>query len=838
MKLASLLLALAAFPGLRPPAPDVQVLTGVLTRAGGGGVAGRVEVHFAVDSGGPRDGHVLETVEAGPDGKFRVEVPERAYVGFLRATVAGEVHYGPRAWLVDRRGTEYDLGRFELDPLMPAAVSVVGLDGRPADTGEVFFLPDRYASDTGLLTDAERRCYSVARLDGGARLDLPPLPRGGGALRVEVAGAALHVEPLTLDSARGRFDAHIALTPAASLQGKAPTAAAFGDGGPVARVVIAAMGDALAGNEPGAVATCCFRGAQRMAPFIVGVGDEFEALGVCAYAPVLGAWPHGRSRATDPPALVARRDRRTGLYTDWVPVGPARYRVDLSAMRAPERRRLEGARFWGNLVIRTTGGSAGHGLKVRVDGDVMEVVCEDVCPIDGQGVLQVHTGGVQLFAEDVPTRPGWVEVEPRTLVATTEVAVHVRDAETGAPVPGVRVDAFAEDEEDWQFGGPLVELTCDDEGRGAALFRAGTRIRLVPDRSRYRLAKGGELVVDVEGFAQALTLDVVQALGSVRVTAGAIDDQPFRVSLVPEEDVGVEEYVSIRADLPVKGKSVPSWEVERVGREVAAVLVRPGAEHLFEAVPEGRYVVTVQTGLDLGARSVYVDTGAATHHRLARRIEVRRGEVTDVLLAPGRTVEARFSVLLPKADAKALQKRLRAGERPRAEATLCTVGADVVQPSEGARPIPLAWDEDGVLVGSLEEGAAYVLHLSGVGAADSAHVVVAAAGDPVPVALDGAVELDLSGGKGRKVEVEVTARPHSPEGAWVLVELPRATLELSVKGGKVLVSGLSPDARHALVVRQGDRSAELDLGPLKGDAEAERDRRSGALLRELEVRLR
>lgn len=818
-------------------APQVAALEGSCVLPDGSPAAGAVEVFFDLVGAAAGESVATATADLAPDGTYRVDVPPGAKLACLRATVGPSLHFAARVSLMGRRAVD----AHELEPLVcgesvPAKIDITHRDGGSPGEGALYFFPKTdYVGDSFRLSEAARRCYHVAEVKGLSFIKGLTLPKVGGYIRFEGAGTAPAFAELTYDTGLRALRAKVELKQTVDLVGRAPSMADFDAEGTTGRVLIATVTGPHEGQARGEVAFGYFMGTSSGSPFSVRAGQSFRTFGSSAFFPVLGAWPENSDPAKEVPYLIACIDPLTKRYQDWFPVQAARYAIDFSNMPKRERARLAQGKFWGNLHIKNPGVLIGSALEVEVRGETLEVTCREVCPTKGHGRLELHRSGVLLFAQKVPFEAGTVELTPHHVPKTTELTIRVVDADSGDAVPGVRVTAVLLDAE---LDYDRVQLDGDADGRCSGLFERGASVQIIPDKARFGPVGKGANVVKLDGFEQTVEIPVSISLGEVRVTTELIDDQPFRMALIPEEDDETDSFHSYRTSFPIRDEATDAWALEAVGPEIAAVAIRPGRSYVFDSVPEGRYILAVQTDLDLTAGAIYADMLAGTSGPYARRIEVKRGEATEVTLEAPQPIRVVWKLKLDKPMVAEHRRMLRKSTAPTAVAVEHFVVRTHITQAEGKLSTPLSWTKDGELLGTLQSNRPYIIHISGLGDVDSAHLIRTAPEAQPDLRLDGAVEFEVRGGKNRTYAVEVRSIPMSSQGEHLGYEVPTATLTRAAKRGVLRISGLSPFAEHRVTISRQGESAEVELGALASDPEAALDKRSRALTKTVKVELR
>ena len=796
--------------------------------------AGTVEVFFDVpprpEAQDPdaRAGVARAEVEVTADGDYELPIPRGAVLADLRVTTATGVHHGARVWLEDRRSL--DVVRAEpivCGELVPVRLEVEGADGAAIEGGSVYYFGEgQYPGDSGPLSPAVEACRRVAELDGSRVIELAGVPRAGGYLRIDAPDRISVAERLKSAPARGPLRQFIVLEFAPSVRGVAPGEELFGPEFEGLSLVIGAFEDPVASNGAEHRAFALHEGSDLLAHYVARAGLEFDFGGVVGYRPLLGAWREGRS-LDEAPDLIATCDPRSGRYARWVEPRPTTLRVDLPRLPRAEAALLDRAPLHGNLWVSSTGGS--YGLQVLAEWDGARARSLTARPTGavsagGQARLELWAGAARLCDQWINFVGGESEVTLDGLPELSEVTVVVTDRDTGEPVEGAIVDAFTEADAHY----PAHRFETDAEGRASGLFTRGQEVRLVADPTLFSGAEPVEVVASRASIE--VDVPVGRSFGVVEVSIGAIDDAACRVSLVPEQ---VPPFSSYRVEFPDQDASTSSWEVEPAELEVAAAAIRPGGSFVFAGVPAGKYIVAVQTHMDLDHDSVYADIRLSCGSGHARRIVVERGKRTPVEIAAPKPAEVSFPLVLPKALAKQLKAKDHGGLRPRFSATPAQVFPDFVGSEDPGRWTELGLSKKGRVEGELNEGWAYVVRVAGLGPVDSNHLV--RQGEESELRLDGAIVFALQGRSKAPCKIEIRPMCKTEDGRFLGVPPPESSLEVEPKNGEIRLEGLSPFTGHIVRVSRDGRTLEFDLEPLVSDEDAKPDRRSGTLVREVSV---
>ena len=797
---------------------------------------GTVEAYFDVPprpeakDPGARAGVARVEVEVTADGDYELPIPHGARLVDLRVTTSTGVHFGPQLWLEDRRSQDV----VRADPivcgeLVPVRLEVEGADGAALDEGTVYYFgEDQYPGDTDPLSPAVRACRRVAELDGSRVVEFTGVSRAGGYLRIDAPDRVSVMERLKSAPARGPLRQSFVLEFAPSVRGVAPGEELYGPGFEGLSLVIGAFEDPVASNGADHRAFALHEGSDLLVHHVSRAGLNFDFGGVIGYRPLLGAWREGRS-LDEAPDLIATSDQKTGRYLEWVEPRPTTLRVNLPKLPRAQAILLDGAPLRGNLWVSSTGGSYGLGVRAEWDGSrsrTLTAYPEGAVSAGGKARLELWAGAAQLCDQWIDFVGGGSAVTLDRLPELTEITVVVTDRETGDPVEGAIVEAFTDEGSHY----PRHRFETDARGRASGVFTRGQAVRLVADSALFSDVEP----IEVTASRASIEVDVAvgRSFGVVEVSLGAIDDGPCRVSLVPEQ---VPPYASYRVEFPGQGTDTPGWEVETAGPEVAAAAIRPGGSFVFSGVPAGKFIVAVQTHMNLDHNSVYADIRLSCGSGHARRVEVQPGKRTVVEIAKPKAAEVSFPLILPKALAKQLKAKDHGGLTPKFSATPAQVFSDSVDTERPERWTELSLSRKGRVEGELNEGWAYVVRVSGLGPVDSNHLV--RQGEESELRLDGAIVLAIQGRA--KVPCTINIRPmcKTEDGRFLGIPPPEASFEAEPKNKEIRLEGLSPFTGHILRATRDGRTQEFDLEPLVSDKDAELDRRSGALTREVSVSL-
>jgi len=827
--------------GLRSPGA-ARVLVGLCVDESGAPVRGRLEVFFEVppDSSArdplARTGVVKVELDVPKAGTYRLDVPAGARAVDLRLTTKSGVHFGPRVWLRGRDGSQAS-NEITVDPitcgaLVPVRVSITDEDGGSVDDGALYyFAPNQYPGETIPLSRGQRACHRVAELDGSGVIELDGIPRAGGYLRVDARDKISVSQRLKAAPGRGALTASFVMKFAPSLAGMAPGKDLYGPEFEGRAVLIAALRDPVASNARENHAFVFYDHESFLAEFDVEAGVAFDLGGVSGYMPVLCAWKEGRS-VREPPDLIAARDEASGRYVDWVQPQATQFEIALPKLGATDADLLGDAPLTGSLRITSSGGSYGPEISATWGARgtrSITVEPKGVFSAGGRARLKLKAGAAVIFDEEVDFHGGIVEVSARTIPALSRVTVRVRGRSNSKPVPGAIVEAFTDsDEDNWRA---VWRFETDEDGHATGLFARGQDIRLVADASMFGQVDPIELVAN----RASITVDVLvdSAFGGLEVRLGAIDDAPCRVSLIPEQD---PPYASYRVAFPGEDADVSGWLVESAGVEIAAAAIRPGGTFLFERVPAGRYIVAVQTNLDLARASIYADVRLACGGPHARTVEVEDGSTSVVEIAAPETIEASLPLVVSKAIAKMLKKPEEGALPPAFRAEVALVLGDSVNVGDPPVATTLTMTPELSLTGTLNKGWAYVVRVSGVGAVDSLHVVRPGT-EAERIRLDGTIVIEIRGSKKGPCRVEIEARSQLEDGRSLWAGALESVLELEPHKKRIRLDGLSPFAKHIIRVTRAGTTGSIEVDPLVNDKKAKRDRRSGTIVRTVRLKL-
>ncbi len=768
------------------------------------------------------------------DGTYRIDVPDGATSATLRAKVKSELHFGATVWLLGANAAD---GVIDVDPircgkLTSAELEVRMDDGETVEEGGIYYFTEKeFPGDTSPLLGSTRACRLVATIEGSANILIPALPSTGGYLRVEGTDCGSVVQRLSRKRSDGTFAETFTLTFAPTIEGLAPGTQLYGDNFHGRKVKIAVLSDPVASNGPNSRAFAAYFPARAIAEYEVVAGQLFYFGGIVGYSPVLGAWIDGENSASTPD-LISASNPVTGRYDTWVPAERSVFRIKLPKVRGAAAKKFAEARLWATITVNSTRGTYGDEIEIKQDekkSGIYELSPKAGRSTGGQAELELRADGAILFHESVDYAPGASDVEIDSFPELTVLRLTVLDRVTEKPVAGAKVAAFLESDDPSY---PCFQFETDENGEASALFLAHEEIRLVPDATQF--SQVDPMVVTTEPGETPARLAVGQGFGSLKVHLGQVDDETCRVSLMP---VGVPPFVQSRVVFPSKGKELQGWSVEATREEIAAAAIRPGGTFTFERLPEGEYLVALETDLDVTGTTLYTDARAAYGNPLAQKVVIRSGKTAEVTLDAPPKKSMSIPVVVCKQLAKDLKYPKRSGITPSVRASDAVDLPDILDwDRESDFDIPMEMLVDPAIAGELVEGWPYVVRISGVGPVDSMHL--ARPGSDKPIRLDGAFDFEIQGkGKG-PCTIEISAEPFLEDGRRVRSSALEAVLTIKPKRGRIRLDGFSPWAKHNIKITRDGKSTTLELDPLGSDRMAKPDRRTKALLRAVKVTLR